>query len=107
MLKLVLIKPLGKILKQIDADKLLKELGGINNADSLEGKGEIGEVIITAIVNNLAEIADNLIELCAAYKGVTVEEAGQLDAIVTIKELIGEVGFSDFLASASVGSKPK
>ena len=107
MLKLVLIKPLGKILKQLDAEKLFADIRAIQDADTADGKGKVGEVIITAIVDNLADTADNLIELCAAYKNVTVEDAGQLDAIKTIMELIGEVGFSDFLASASAGNTPK
>ena len=107
MLKLTMIKPLGKILKQLDAEKLFAEIRTIQNADTADGKGKLGEVLIGACVNNLADIADNLIELCAAYKNLSFEEAGQQDAIAIIKELIGEVGFSDFLASASAGNTPK
>lgn len=107
MLKMTMLKPLGKILAKLDADKLFAEIRAIKNADTEEGKGKLGEVLIGACVKNLAAIADDLIELCALYKKITVEEAGEQNPITVIKEIIGEVGFSDFLSSASAGNTPK
>ena len=107
MLKMTMLKPIGKILDKLDADKLIAEIRAVKNADTEDGKGKLGEIVISACVKKLANIADDLIELCALYKKITVEEAGELNPITVIKEIIGEVGFSDFLSLASATNTTK
>lgn len=107
MLKMTMLKPLGKILDKLDADKLIIEIRDVKNADTEDGKGKIGEILIGACVKKLADIADDLIDLAAVYKNVTAAEAGELNPITVIKEIIGEVGFSDFLSLASATNTPK
>lgn len=73
-----------------------------------EKAGELAVTAISALLPQLDAVADFLPELVAAYKGVTVEEANNLDAFAVLEEIIHDEGMTAFFKRAVRGKvKPK
>ena len=71
-------------LKQLTSDKVI----------------ELGVDVITAITPQLDKISDDLVELVAAYKGVSIEEAGELDVLEVASEIVHDKGIRTFFSKA-------
>lgn len=67
---------------------------------SREKLGLLGMEVITLITPQLGKIADDIPALVAAYKGVTLKEAEELDAAAVINELINDEGVRGFFKTA-------
>lgn len=65
-----------------------------------EKAGELAVTAISALLPQLDTVADFLPELAAAYKGVTVEEANDLDAFAVLDEIIHDEGMTVFFKRA-------
>lgn len=65
-----------------------------------EKAGELAVTAISALLPQLDTVADFLPELAAAYKGVTVEEANDLDAFAVLDEIIHDEGVTVFFKRA-------
>ncbi len=114
MLKIKLLPVIFGIVGKLD---LQPALAGIKNAyaaqaneqDTEELKTEIGFAIIESLLPQIGKVADDLPKLVAVYKGITVEEAGELDAIEEIKALAADAGvlkvFQSALQAKSSGRK--
>lgn len=95
------IKPVIKSLKELDIfddtadtpDKAINELSG-------EKAVECALEALNAILPQLDKIADYIPEFVAMYKGVSIEEAGKIDALLVIDDLIHEEGIKDFFMRA-------
>lgn len=61
-----------------------------------EKAGELAVTAISALLPQLDTVADFLPELAAAYKGVTAEEANDLDAFAVLDEIIHDEGMTVF-----------
>lgn len=61
-----------------------------------EKAGELAVTAISALLPQLDTVADFLPDLAAAYKGITIEEANDLDAFALIEEIINDKGMRDF-----------
>lgn len=61
-----------------------------------EKAGELAVTAISALLPQLDTVADFLPDLAAAYKGITLEEANDLDAFALIEEIISDKGMRDF-----------
>ena len=68
-----------------------------------EKAGELAATAISALLPQLDAVADFLPELVAAYKGVTVEEANNLDAFAVLEEIIHDEGMTAFFKRAVRG----
>jgi hypothetical protein len=68
-----------------------------------EKAGELAVTAISALLPQLDAVADFLPELVAAYKGVTVEEANNLDAFAVLEEIIHDEGMTAFFKRAVRG----
>lgn len=112
MLKIKVLIPAAKIIKKIDVDSVTKKLAALDcfavkKGEKIDFKKqlaehgtEIGMAIMPELINIAADVAGDLPELIAAYKGITVKEAAELDAIEEIKGLAKDAGIFDFFASA-------
>lgn len=65
-----------------------------------EKLGEIAVKIIGALVPQLDTVAEFLPELIAAYKGIPIDEAEQLDAMEALSEVFGDKGVRAFFKRA-------
>lgn len=61
---------------------------------------EVGNILISQVLNNLYKAENEFYELIAFYKKTTVEEAKKEDIIKLIKELKNVDGIKDFLAQS-------
>lgn len=61
-----------------------------------EKAGELAITAISALLPQLDTVADFLPELAAAYKGVTIDEANNLDALGVLDEIIHDEGMTAF-----------
>ena len=67
---------------------------------SKEKVGLLGAEVLMDITPQLGKIADDLPQLVAAYKGVSIEEANKLDAAEVINEIINDDGVTSFFKRA-------
>lgn len=112
MLKIKMLVPAAKIVKKIDVDSITTKLASLDCFTVKKGEKidvkkqlaehgtEIGLAIMPDLVNIVADVAEDLPEFFAAYKGITPAEAAELDAIEEIKGLAKDAGILDFFASA-------
>ena len=97
MLKIKLLPVIFGIVGKLD---LQPALAGIKKAyeaqteeqDTEALKTEIGFTIIDSLLPQLGKVADDIPKLVAIYKGISEEEAGELDAIEEIKALAADAG---------------
>lgn len=94
------LKPLIEKFKAIDifddptsAEGALKQL-------SKEKLGLLGMEVLSEITPQLGRIADDIPPLVAAYKGVTIKEAEEMDALVVLDEIIHDEGIRGFFTNA-------
>lgn len=94
------IKPVVEKLKNIDvfeetenAEEAVKQL-------SKEKVGSLAMEVLTEVTPQLGKIADDLPQLVAAYKDVSIKEANKLDAAEIINELINDEGIKSFFSRA-------
>lgn len=103
MLKMKVVPVAMRIASKIDVKSIAEELKKVqidDKAASAEKKTEIGFAVIGAILPELGKVADDVIELVAVYKEISVEEAGELDAIAVLKEMAADTGLTAFFKSA-------
>lgn len=101
-----------KIVAKLDITPVIERLKGADifeETDSKEGAlkqlskekvGLLGAEVLMDITPQLGKIADDLPQLVAAYKGVSIEEANKLDAAEVINEIINDDGVTSFFKRA-------
>lgn len=112
MLTIGTLPILLKIVAKLDISPVIERLKGADifeETNSTEGAlkqlskekiGLLGASVIMDITPQLGKIADDLPQLVAAYKGVSIEEANKLDAAEVINELITDDGVRCFFKRA-------
>jgi len=58
---------------------------------------EVGKELITLLITNLHKAENEIYEFIAYYKGITKEEAEEVDVIPVLKEILKIDGMKDFL----------
>ena len=94
------IKPIVEKLKELDIFEDAENAGEAIKQLSPEKVGILGAEIITEIAPQLGYIADDFPPFVAAYKGITTEEAYELDAAEVLNEIIFDKGIRDFFVTA-------
>lgn len=101
-----------KIVAKLDIEPIIERLKGVDifeDAESAEGAlkqlskeklGILGAEVFAEIAPQLGKIADDLPQLVASYKDITVEEAKKLDAAEVINEIINDDGVTSFFKRA-------
>lgn len=109
MLKVKMIPILARIVAKIDLDPIVarfKALDVVKEGQSGfsdltdEQKATIAFELLGAITPQLDKIAEELPALIAEFKGVTQEEAGELDFLPVIGEILSDTGITSFFGSA-------
>lgn len=90
------LKPLIGVLKEADIFKDPESSRDAIDQLSKEKLGLIAVEAIAALTPQLGKIADDLPELAAAYKGISLEDAYNLDAAEIIGEIIHDEGIKSF-----------
>lgn len=94
-----MIKPTGAIMRKLGAKNLIKKLDKID-LEAEDAKENFGKELFEILADNLEEIADDITDLCAAYKGVPREEMEMRSPLVELKELFADDEFAGFFKSA-------
>lgn len=94
------MSPIIEKLKTVDIFEDAKDAKDAKKQLSREKVGVVAMEIFAEITPQLGKIADDLPELVAAYKGVSIEEAKKLDAAEVINEIINDEGILSFFSRA-------
>lgn len=94
------IKPIIPMLKDLDIFEETDSKDGALAQLSKEKIGVLAFEIIGELTPQLGKIADDLPQLVATYKGVSLEEAEKLDAAEIINEIINDKGIRSFFQTA-------
>lgn len=95
------VKPVIEELKANGMFDMINSAAEIKDKEGAKGKYvEIVLALLSTILPNLADISDDLVELIAAYKDVSKEEAGEMDAMEVLKEMLTDTGLMNFFMSA-------
>jgi len=102
MLKVKIIPVLAGMVSKIDLQPIIERMKTIDITENqtTEEQAIMTFEIIAAVTPQLGGIAEDIPQLIALYKEITVEEAGELDFIEIIKELIGDKGIINFFVTA-------
>ena len=80
----------------IFVDKLGIDLTSIKGKDN----EEVGTILLSQVLKNLAKAENEFYDLLANYKGVSVEEAKKIDIIQLFKELKDTEGLKSFFVKS-------
>ncbi len=86
-------KVLIKLSLIIDKMGIAKDIKNIEK----ETNEEVGKELITLLITNLHKAENEVYEFIAYYKGITKEQAEEVDVISLFKELLNIEGMKDFL----------
>ena len=109
MLKVKLIPILARIVAKIDLEPIIarfKTLDLVKESQkgfsdlTDEQKAAIAFELLGAITPQLDRIAAELPALVAEFKGVSLEEAGALDFLPVVGEILADTGITSFFGSA-------
>ena len=114
MLKISVLPHLLKIVSKLDIKPAIAVLKGLDIFENVEGKGKdavknelsreklgiLASEIFAELTPQLGKIADDIPPLVAVYKGVSVEEAMDLDATEVINEIMNDEGIVSFFKRA-------
>lgn len=94
-MKTDLILKLSKMIDKMGIAKELEELE-VNKDNDKASKETLGKKIIVMLITKLYTVEDEVYDVICSYKGITKEEAKELDIIATIKEIANAPGVADF-----------
>lgn len=102
-MKTELIFKLSAIIDKMDiADQIAKLDITTAQEGDIEGekkdKKELGAQIVMVFISKIHKAKDEVYDLISYYKGISVEEAKEIDIIPVIKDILKMDGIKDFLA---------
>lgn len=90
------IEPLIEPLKDMDIFAEPKSKEDVTRQLSKEKIGIIGMTILARVTPQIGKIADDIPDLVAAYKDISIEEANKLNAFEAVNELIHDDGIQKY-----------
>lgn len=87
------------IINKMGISSLIADINSETGDDKLDREA-IVKKLLALVVDNLYKAEDEIISLVSELKGITIEEAGQIDLIPIIKELLSEEKIRNFLKLA-------
>ncbi len=94
-----MIKPVGALIKKLGVDTLMENLATVD----LEQKGaaeQLGREVIRLVCEKLEDCSDDIVVLCAAYKGVAVDEMTLRNPLTELSDLFKDAELMGFFKSA-------
>lgn len=105
-MKLKVLPILFNILGKLDIEGIINKLKNLDIFDEGQTsitesqKTELGLAIIAEIIPQLGKISNDIIPLISTYKGVSEEEAAELDIVDVLKEFFSNEPIMGFLSKA-------
>ena len=92
-------KTLCKISLAINKMEISKKIIDLNVETGNEeaDKAEVGRQLVALIIDNFYKAEDEIVDLIAMLKGITKEEAEEVDVISVIRELLSNEKVKSFL----------
>lgn len=87
---------MSAIIDKMEIGQQLKDME-VNTGDEAKDREELGKQLIVLIITKLYKAEDEIYELIAMCKGISIEEAKEVEVIPFLKELFGIDGVTDFL----------
>lgn len=115
MLKIKTIPVLTRMIAKIDMKPIMNTLKNADVFDAATNKkdavkqlsseqmGELAFDLLAEITPQLDKIGEEIPEFVSLYKGVTIEEAGEMDVGEVINDLINDEGIRTFISRALRG----
>lgn len=69
----------------------------VNTGDPKKDNEELSKQLLILIISKLYKAKEEIYEMVATYKGITIEEAKKIEIIPIIQEILGVEGTKDFL----------
>ena len=98
MLTIKVIPKLFKIAAKLDLTPLAKKIKNID--DKNVNATELGVEIVAEIIPQLGNIADDIPDLVAIYKNISLDEALEVNAVEFINEIINDKDIMNFFSRA-------
>lgn len=92
-----MIMHLSACIDKMEIGQELKKME-VNTGDSKKDNEELSKQLLILIISKIYKAKDEIYELIADYKGITVEEAKKVEIIPIIQEILGIEGIQDFLS---------
>lgn len=90
------LSKMSLIINKMGISSLIMQLN-IDSGDDKKDREELGKQLVALVIDNLYKAEEETIELISILKGISKEEAEEVDIIPLIKELINYDKFKDFL----------
>ena len=93
------LSKMSLIINKMGISSLIMQLN-IDTGDDKRDREELGKQLIALIIDNFYKAEDEIIELISILKGISKEEAEEIDIIPVIKDLLSNDKVKDFLKLA-------
>ena len=91
-----MIMHLSACIDKMEIGQELKKME-VNTGDSKKDNEELSKQLLILIISKIYKAKEEIYEMIADYKGITVEEAKKVEIIPIIQEILGIEGIQDFL----------
>lgn len=91
-----MIMSLSACIDKMEIGEQLKKLE-INTGNEENDTKELGKQLIIIIISKIYKAKDEVYEMIATYKGISIEDAKKEEIIPIITEILGIDGVKDFL----------
>ena len=88
---------LSACVDKMELGEQLKNLE-INTGDDKKDNEELGKQLIVLIASKIYKAKEEIYEMVASYKNISLEEAKKIEIIPVIQEILGINGIKDFLS---------
>lgn len=92
-----MIMHLSACIDKMEIGQELKKME-VNTGDSKKDNEELSKQLLILIISKIYKAKDEIYEMIADYKAITVEEAKKVEIIPIIQEILGIEGIQDFLS---------
>ena len=92
-----MIMHLSACIDKMEIGQELKKME-VNTGDSKKDNEELSKQLLILIISKIYKAKDEIYEMIADYKGITVEEAKKVEIIPIIQEILEIEGIQDFLS---------
>ncbi len=92
-----MIMHLSACIDKMEIGQELKKME-VNTGDSKKDNEELSKQLLILIISKIYKAKDEIYEMIADYKGITIEEAKKVEIIPIIQEILGIEGIQDFLS---------
>lgn len=93
------LSKISLIINKMGISSLIMELN-VDSGDDIKDKETLSKQLIALIIDNLYKAEEEIVELISNLKGISKEEAEEVDIIPIIKDLLSNDKLKDFLKLA-------